>query len=50
MIKLIACDIDGTLLQGEDEAIASGCEVMISGVDTSYLCPKHSDMVELVRA
>lgn len=128
MIKLVACDIDGTLLQGEDEAIAnavfheitrlqrrgiqfcpasgrqysslrrlfapvadslyylcdngavvfgpgahgtvlakeamdqqsalqlsreiiatSGCEVMISGVDTSYLCPKHSDMVELVR-
>ena len=37
-------------LQLSREIIAArDCEVLISGADTRYLCPKQSDMVELVR-
>ena len=44
-----AMDQRSALRLSREIMAAGNCEVMISGVDTSYLCPKHSDMVELVR-
>ena len=49
MLAKTAMDRRSALQLSREIIAARDCEVLISGADTSYLCPKRSDMVELVR-